>query len=131
MKTGKVTMYVKGEFLGNVVKIEAKEAEIEIKPFAQYTKAVHVTFKKPRQKKARCLVQSYSPSLLVLEGWGHPDPASPWTPPVERENGVTVRESKYSSCDERWQSDFNGTMAEYLEKNGATVVADFRAHNSH
>lgn len=119
-------MYVKGEFLGNIIKIEATEATIEIKPYAQYPNAVHVTFRKPRQRKDRGFVQSYRPSLLVLDGWGHPDPASPWKPISEG-----CSESKYMSCDERWQSDFDAAIEAYIETTGTLVLADFRNHDSY
>jgi hypothetical protein len=127
----KVTLYVRGEFLGNVVRIEAKECEIKIGKFAQYPSAVWVNFKRARERNTRCFVQSYAPSLVVLEGWGHPEPGSAWIEGRATESGCVVSESKYSSCDPRWASDFDAFLAAYLAESGATVVADYRGFDTY
>ena len=76
----------------------------------------------------RGFVQAYGPSLVVLEGWGHLNPDGMWV--EERVMGdVTTSESRYSSCDPRWQSDFDSKLEAYLADKPATVVLhDFRKH---
>lgn len=100
---GKVTMYLRSEFGMGVVKVEAKTCELEVKPYAQYERGIYVKFLKPRQRKTRSLVQASYPSLVILDGWGHPDPDGMFLPeqPGETE-GVTVRHGRYSAFDERW-----------------------------
>ncbi len=125
---GAVTMYFRSEMGFGMVKIEAKSCTIEVKPHAQYAAGIYVEFIPKGKRKARCFVQAYSPSLVVLDGWGHPDPESPWEPVVERGNGVSVQVGRYSACDPRWQGDFDAKLSAYLEASGATMLHDFRGH---
>ncbi len=130
MASGKVTMYLNSEFGMGVVKIEATRFEVEVRPFAQYPSGVYVEFLPKGKRKMRTLVQGYKPSLLVLDGWGHPDPDSAFMPPVERGNGVSVQHGRYSACDPRWQGDFDAKMSAYLETPNVYVLHDFRGHNA-
>lgn len=116
---GKVTMYFGSDFGMGIVKIEATRCDVEIKPYAQYAAGVFVEFVPKGKRKPRAFVQGYKPSLVVLEGWGHPDPESPWEPAVERGNGVSVQQSRYSACDPRWQGDFDAKLGAYLEATAA------------
>lgn len=122
----KVTMYFQG-MLG-VSKVEATTCAVEVKPYAQYTRSVHVEFVPRGKRKARSFVQSYKPSLLVLEGWNHPDPDSMFLP-AEDHGDVMVAHGRYSACDPRWQGDFDTKIAAYLERSSAKVVHDFRGHD--
>lgn len=124
----KYTLYYTGMF--GVRKMEATVCEVEVKPYAQYNDAVHVKYVEKGKRKVQGFVQGYKPSLLVLEGWGHPDPASMFNDPTLSPSGVVSRMSSYASCDPRWQSDFDAQMGKYLEKTGAKVLHDFRTKNS-
>lgn len=120
-----VTMYVRSEFLGRMVKIECRACEIQIAPFAQYRKAVRARFL-PKGKRAwRVLDETFRPTLLVLEGHGHPDPDEGWSKVTD-----TVSRARYSSCDPRWQSDFSTMIDAYIAESGTKVVADYRGHDS-
>jgi hypothetical protein len=125
---GKVTMYFNSSLGLGITKIEATRCEIEIKPYAQYAAGVFVEFVPKGKRKAREFVQAYSPSLVVLDGWGHPDPESPWESEVDRGNGVAVSVGRYSACDPRWQGDFDAKLSAYLEASSATMLHDFRGH---
>jgi hypothetical protein len=126
-RMGKVTMYFQGGF--GMAKVEASRAKIEVKPHAQYARGIYVDFLPKRARRERSFVQAYRPSLVVLEGWGHPDPDSAFLPAKPGgEPGVTVSEGRYSACDPRWQSDFDAKLAAYLEASGAKVLHDFRGH---
>ncbi len=125
---GKVTMYFQGGF--GMVKVEATRLEVEVKPHAQYARGVYCSFVPKGKRKERSMVQAYRPSLVVLEGWGHPDPDSPFLPPEETgTEGVMVSKGRYSACDPRWGSDFAAKLAAYLESTGAKVLHDFRGHD--
>jgi hypothetical protein len=126
---GKVTMYLMGGL--GMVKVEAKECEVRVAPCAQYSRALHVTFKAPRQRNARGTVLTYKPTLLVLEGWGHPDPDSAFGEEQAADSGCVVSRSRYSSCDPRWASDFDAKIGAYIERTGAKVAADYRGHDAH
>lgn len=120
LSAGKVTMYYQGDF-GRMRKVEAKECAVFEGGFAQHEQAWRCEFKKPRQKQARELLQygQHHRTLVILEGWGHPDPDSGWLPAEGR-----MQQAKYRSCDPRWTGDFRQMLAGYLEESGAKVVFD-------
>ena len=127
----KATIYTRSEMLGNIVKIEVNEVTHERKKFAQYASAVHVTFRKPRQRLMRGMTHGYRPSVLILEGWGHPNAQSDFHNERDTEGGCVVSESRYSSCDPRWQGDFDTMIDAYIATSGARVVADYRGVNTY
>lgn len=127
IKTGKVTIYHRG-MLG-YRKVEAKQAEINVIRYAQYPRAVEITFRKPRQRNDRGFVETYRPSVVVLEGWGHFSPADAFTAPEDR-GAVIVSQARHSSCSPAWDDEFSAALAAYLERSGAKVVADFRGFNT-
>ena len=125
----KVTVYVASEFGLGIKKIEATKLSIEVRPYAQYLTGIVVELLPKRMRRMRGFVQSYRPSLVVLEGWNHPDPDGMWDPSTVKTDGdVTTQRARYSACDERWQTDFDAKIDAYIA-NGATVLYDFRKHN--
>ena len=127
----KVTMYVRSELGMGIRKIEAKTATVDVRPYAQYARGIFVTFRRARERRDRSFVQAYGPSLVILEGWGHPDPDGMFLPgEATGEPGVTVSRGRYSACDPRWQSDFDARLDAYLEtKDRARILLhDFRRH---
>lgn len=125
----KATMYVRSEFGMGVKKVEVTRLTVEVKPYAQYERGIHATFLPKRMRKLRGLTQAYGPSLVVLEGWGHPDPDGMWDPATLKSDGeVTTQRARYSACDPRWQSDFDAMLEGYVERSGAKVLYDFRKH---
>lgn len=125
-KAGKATVYFKTEFLGDVQKVEVREVAAVRKPWAQYDGAVEVTFKKPRQRKARQLLGSYRPFIVVLDGWGHPNPTDSydWS---KSSTGCTVGTSRYSSFSDGYLTDFDDLLAEYFANHPEVVVlGDYR-----
>ena len=131
MQNIKATLYRRGEFLGAIHKIEVRAISVTREKYAQYESAVRVEYIEPRQKRARTFVDSYKPSVLVLDGWGHPDPDSAFGPEEQTAPGVTLSKSRYSSCDPRWQSDFDAKIDAYIAEKGAKVIADMRGVNTH
>ena len=126
----KVTLYVRSEFGMGVRKIEATKCEVEVKPYAQYERGIFVTLLPKRMRKMRSFVQAYGPSLVILEGWGHPDPDGMWDPATKRSDGeVETQQARYSACDPRWQADFDAKLDAYLrEKDFRPLLHDFRKH---
>jgi len=125
-RAGRVTLYFRS-MLG-VCKVEAKQVEITVRPYAQYQRAVEFRYRKPRQRIDRGAVQTYQPSLLVLDGWSHPEPGARFEP-VSSDGDITVSRALYSACDPRWQTDFDAMIAAHIEATGARVLADYRNHN--
>lgn len=122
-----VTLYTRGDgslaFHGNVHKIECRSLTIRVGPYAQYTNAVTVEFTPKGKRRARTMTQTRA-DILVLDGFGHPDPDSATVPTVAHTPGVTVERGRYRSCDPRWQGDFDAKIAPYADR----IVADYRNH---
>jgi hypothetical protein len=122
----KVTIYVKGYF--GVTKQEATLFEHGRQKYAQYENAPFVVYKKKRARKKLKTVQTFRPFLLIVEGWGQPEPPSAFSPmePGETAGIVGVQRSKYSSCDSRYETDFNATINPLIESGKVKVVGDYR-----
>lgn len=130
--TRKVTLYFSGEMFGNYTKIEASAFDFEITNYAQYPSAVHAVFVPKRSRNARGMWQTSHPSLVVLEGWGHPDPAPMMTEAEPCETtGLMTSRSRFSSFDPRWAGEFRGMLAAHVEKTGARVILDLHGYNAH
>ena len=116
----KATIYICGPF--GYSRREVKEGSVQVKPYAQYTDAVHLTFKEPRQRHTRSWVEGYRPNVVILEGWGHLTTASPF-----EEVGPGVSQTKYASFDDHYKVDFSEKLEKYLKDNPQVkVIADFR-----
>lgn len=101
-------MYVRSEFGMGVKRIEATLHDVGVRQYAQYERGVYARFTPKRKRKERHLVQAYGPSLVILEGWGHPEPDGmflPAEPSKVNPEDVMVSRGRYSACDPRWQSD--------------------------
>jgi hypothetical protein len=126
---GKCTMYTRTAF--GYTRKEVTVLTINIKPYAQYPSAVHVMYKEPRQRSLRGFVQTYQPNLVVLDGWGHPDPSSAFTEEEVDSDGVTRSLSRHRSFSEEYCKEFSSFLNAYKEKTKVNVLADFRFHNSY
>jgi hypothetical protein len=125
-KLDRGTLYLRSEFLGNYIRVEARNIEITIRPYAQYASAVEVRFVPRGARKVRGFVQTSYPSLVVLEGWDHFEPADAYRPSV-----VGGKVSAHLCHSEGWSRDFAAELDAYLAGNRAKVAADFRNHNPH
>jgi hypothetical protein len=122
----KVTIYSTSDFMGNVVKTEATLISISKKDYAQYKDCPQVTFlPKGKRKGGYCLRATYDPYLLVIEGWGHPEPADLFNEGVKSETGLTVKHSRYMSFDKGYKTDFDQVINEHLKT--CNVLLDCRA----
>lgn len=117
----KVTIYFRSDFGMGVHAIEARLVEHGTRKWAQYDAAPYVDFVPKRARKVRRIQQSYKPSLLIIKGWNQPKPDGIYGETEER-GGVVVSRSRYSSCDPRWQSDFDAMIA----ASGVEIVVDYR-----
>ena len=118
----KVTVYSKG-MLG-INQYEVRLVKHGTKKYAQYGNAPFVHFVPKRCRKARGIQGSYSPWILVLDGWGHPK-MDVWQPARE-EHGCIVQEALYGGCDPRWDTDADTKLDAYIAETGVDVVGDYR-----
>lgn len=119
---GPATMYLASEFLGNVIGIDITEIKIKVKKYAQYDKALHVTYIPKGKRNPRSTILTYSPYILVLKGYNTPVPQSTMKPMAPG-----VQQSIYSSFDDRWQSDFDKVVDDYIADHPDSVLFDARA----
>lgn len=125
----KVTIYFQGAF--GTQKIEAREWGFSYGKYAQYSNACNIAFKQPRKRKSRLLRETSHPSAVVVEGWGHPDPQSPWTQPEETATGCIVRKSRHSCFSPEYGREFNGWFDRYVAESNANVLLDNRQNNAY
>ena len=104
MSKEKVTIYTTDEFLGGITKIEARLVDCGYRKYAQYDNAPYVEYIPKGKRKARYIVRGYKPTLVVIKGWGHADPASPWDTRVE--GGLVVQHARYLAHDPAWVEEF-------------------------
>ncbi len=122
-----VTIYTPSDFLGNIVKIEARLIDHGRRPYAQYQAAPFVRFIPKGKRNPRSLVATSKPFILILSGHGHPDPDEMLLPSEPSATpGVTMRRGRYSSFDPRWVTDFNARINPYIAAKSGIVVADYR-----
>lgn len=120
-----VTLYMRGEMFGNVVKVECRTLRIRVRQWAQYESAVELTYVPKGKRAARVRTLGFKPWGFVLAGYGNLDPDSFLGPETVTPAGVGVRQSRYSACDGRWQTDFEAKLGD------TPVLADFRGHDPH
>lgn len=106
----KVTIFTKSEFFGNIVKHEVTLVEHGTSPYAQYSAAPFVRFKKKRGRIVYGIRQTYQPFLCIVEGWDLNINPDDMTRVISQENGVTVSQSRYMSFDSRFVTDFEAML---------------------
>jgi len=128
MKFENCTFYTSGEFMGNIHRRDCRSLEIFIKPYAQYPSAIELTFVKKGCRTKLRTVLTYKPYLVVVPTSSAIDPDSmmhnerPGCSP-----DVTVSESRYSSFDDRWRTDFDKKLAEAK----TPILADYRGFDTY
>ena len=123
LEAEKCTIYI-GGFMG-VSKHEVRSVKAELGRHAQHQEALHLTFTPKGARKPRGVVYD-QPYVLVLAGWGHPDPDGMWVDSGEKLGTVTVQHGRYSACDPRWETDFDARIEGYLTSGSAVVLLDAR-----
>jgi hypothetical protein len=119
IKLEKATLCFQGELGFSYQVVQACDITIEIKPWAQYENAVHVTFIPKGNRKHREIVQAYAPSLVVLK-----DHVKVNVPPAW---GARAARVSNTSCAPVWGNEFQEALHKARQA-GAHVVRDFRLH---
>ena len=120
----KGTLYI-GDLFG-YVKLEATQIKYELVDYAQYRNAVQVTFLPKRKRLKRRITKGFRPRIIILEGWGHPEPPGPFQPENLGVAGFKSKKSRHLSCDEAWDTEFDFFLRSYLNATAAKVAIDFR-----
>ncbi len=120
-----VTLYTSNEFMGNYTGFKCKFVTVEIKPYAQYKAAVHVTFLEKGKRNPRSFVQGYKPSVVIADGWNCPEPPPLYSKTIRSDASATVMESTHQSFGAGWEADFKATVYPHV-----TLIADYHGHQS-
>lgn len=121
-----VTIYSRSRMLGGYRKTEARSVKAWIAPYAQHARAVHCEHVPKGARLTRHDVESFRPSILILAGHGHPDPADVFGD-KRSADGATVSKSRFRSQDPAWSTEFDAMIDAYLAAHPEVkVVADFR-----
>jgi hypothetical protein len=123
----KVTIYKKGDFGHN--SYEASAYFLQSRPWAQYDNAFEVTFLPKGAKNIRQYQETYHPSTVILEGWGHPSGKS--LVPMMRLTSspgaeVTTSVSRHLSHSPEWGKEFGSAIDQYIKANKVKVILDLR-----
>lgn len=123
---GKATLYYKDDLCaGKIRRIVVKAWRVTVAPMAQHAAAVFVDFTPKGCRRDRSVIETFNPSVLILEGEG-PEPPSMWDESTTRvaADGTVTGKSRYRSQDPRWRSDFDALIA---ATPGLRIVADYRS----
>lgn len=118
-KPMKVTLYYVGEF-GGFQKIEGHMYEHGRKKYAQYWAAPYIHIKPKRKRSVLQIIQGYNPTLVIVEGWGHPEIRDLGA--VSETSGDVTTTSYGLSFGEERTNDFNT----FVDAFGDLVIADYR-----
>ena len=102
-----------------------RDLKVEVVKYAQYDKAVRVTFIEKGKRKRTGFLQTSHASLVVLEG--HTTINTKPQMETDTRNGMTIESTRYASYDARWGEEFDAALV----ASSATVLRDFRGYNSH
>lgn len=118
----KVTIYYQSENLGGfgVRAVEALLLEHGTRKYAQYNNAPYVNFIPKGKRKARHLLLTYQPYLVIVEGWGHP--SVELFEKVSETADAIVTKSRHMSFSPEWGNEND----DLIEKNNLKIVADYR-----
>jgi len=114
-----VTIFFPSEFYG-VNSVFCKSLVIERAPYAQYRKATKITWKAPRQRKARTQTLAHNQALVIVDGQA--PSFENFSAPRAVAEGVSVSSGLYRSFDPRWSED----MFKHADNCGQVLYAQSR-----
>jgi hypothetical protein len=114
----RVTLYVGGLF--GYVNKEAEWVRVDRRPYAQYVDAIFVEYLPRRARRARQMILTDDPDLVILLGWEHPDlqqateTEEQSSPYGQRDRKMTITKMKYAGADPRYEQEFESALDAYL-----------------
>jgi len=122
----KATLYL--GVLWGYDRIEACDVTWRFEKYAQYPNAARVEYTIRGKRKQQTAMITTVP-LVILDGWGHPDPPPKYTP-LERISGHALAQTtRRLACDPEWENEFNAFLYGYLAGLKTKVLMDFRKHD--
>lgn len=121
----KATFYL-GDLWG-YDRIETRDVSWIFEPYAQHHNAARIEYTVRGKRKRKTAIITTQP-LVILDGWGHPDPPPKYSPLEQTSGNFKTQSTRRPSCDPEWEHEFNAFLNGYLAGSKATVLADFRKH---
>lgn len=113
------TMYRTGEMSFGVHRTDCRKVIVTTgQKYAQYKDAIRVEYIAKGTRKARYFLMTYKPWIRIIATG---DAIEPDVPMVDQGNGSSV--SRYTSCDPRWETDFE----DKLEASGVRLLCSIGA----
>ena len=108
---------------GNAQRIEVKAFRAgRVSSSRDKSARVYVEFVPRGARKRRAEVQRSKPSLVILEGWQHPDPPCGWV-----SDGKGTSTTKWHVFAPEWRAEMDAFLSSYLHEHPTIrVLADFR-----
>ena len=111
-----ITVYIRSAF--GPTKVEGFLIAFGTDKYAQYNKSPFVHFTPKGKRKPTGVRATSDPYLLVLKGHGYPSPADPMDPIASSSPGITAKQSRFTSFDDRYQEDFDKLIAPFVSGPG-------------
>jgi len=111
----RATIYINTMF--GWIRQEARDVSHSVGPYAQYRKGVHVVFTPKGARKPRGFSLGSDPAVVILQGWGHPDPDA-------REES-----NFFSMLGTKQQADFASCLERHFRDVSTVILADYRGHD--
>ncbi len=118
-------MYRDGVVGGAYKVLQVRDVEVRTGDYAQYEAALFVSFTVKGARRRVSLVDTYAPSLVILDGWLEPSVPDAYQPVEDRGNGVTVKKTRALSCSSVWT-----TEARAAAVATGKVLADYHEHDT-
>lgn len=123
----KVTIYTTSDFMGSIVKCEGTLISCGIQKYAQFDRCPFVKYVPKGKRNPAGFCKTFQPYLLIIDGWNHPNPDDLFNEGVTNADGVTIKESRYMSFDERYKTDFDLKIRDYLLlQQTKLIILDYR-----
>lgn len=117
------TIYYNSPF--GVARIEAELVDFGTKKHAQYPNATYAHYIPKGKRKITGFINGFNPYMVILKGIDTPKPESAFKP-VVISGQVRTSQSKYSSYDVRYKTDFDLVLNQYIAANPDSVLMDYR-----
>jgi hypothetical protein len=121
----KATLY-KLDLFG-YIRTEVRELTVEFVKYAQYRKAIKVEFIGKGKRKRKDLLETSESTLVILEGWGHPEFEN--NKPSTQSGQIIYTETRFPPFSQEWKEAFDMFLNEYLTKTSSKVFRDYRNHD--
>jgi len=108
---------------GNAVRVETRSFKAgRVQSSKQPGARVYVEYIPRRARKSRVEIDGIHSTLVILDGWGHPDPPDGWVP---ADDGAF--RTRWTIFSPEWRREMDAFLTAYLHKHPTVrVLGDFR-----